>query len=333
VDTSGAAEAQAQALWQLTSGFFMSARVVQTAWKLGVFDALATASHSASDLAQQFEVDPAGLELVLIACVAIGVLERSGDGRFRNASIAERLRTGTPGSLSNVIAEADHLYGDWITLPEVVRTGKAVGSSDMVDADGLTGYVQGVFRTSSPEATHLAATQEFSNVRRVLDLGGGAGAYAIALARRWPDLQVVVLDRPAVVPIAHRAIARAGLEDRIQVRSGDYQLADFTPEFDLVLLMNVLHQESPARAQIVLRHGARALVNGGRMIVQDVCLGPTSSGPTMAALLGVNTFLRGGGGVHSIAAIVEWLRQACLDVTEQTQHPRTGFSTIIAVRR
>jgi predicted O-methyltransferase YrrM len=327
------AQSQGQALWQLTSGFFMSARIVQTAWTLGVFESLGAEPQSSPGLALKLGVDPTGLDLLLIACTALGVLERSSDGRYRNAAVAEPLRGSAPASLADVVAEAAHLYEEWVALPEVIRTGQPRRTAMETDTSGLRGYLEGVFRTSSPEATRLAASHDFGDVRRVLDVGGGAGAYAIALARRWSELHVELLDRPAVAPIAREAIAQAGLEDRIHVRSGDYHVTHLTAEYDVVLIMNVLHQERPSQAQSVLGRAARALVRGGRMMIQDVCLGPTSSGPAMAALLGVNAFLRRGGVVHSVASILEWLRQLRLDVIEQTQQPQTGFTTIIAVSR
>jgi predicted O-methyltransferase YrrM len=327
------AQSHGQALWQLTSGFFMSARVVQTAWTLGVFELLGAEPYSAPGLAPKLGVDPTGLELLLIACTAIGILERSNDGRYRNAAIAENLRASTPASLVDVVAEATRLYEAWVALPETIRTGKPLHASSEDDTTALQGYLEGVYSTSLPEATRLAASHDFGNVRRVLDVGGGAGAYAIALARRWSELHVELLDRPAVVPIARDAISHAGLQDRIHVRSGDYHVTQLTAEYDVVLMMNVLHQERPAQAQSVLGKAARALVRGGRMVIQDVCLGPTSSGPAMAALLGVNAFLRRGGVVHSVASILEWLRQLHMDVIEQTQQPQTGFTTIIAVSR
>ena len=38
-------------------------------------------------------------------------------------------------------------------------------------------------------------------VRRVLDVGGGSGSFAMAFARRRPGLAAVVFDLPNVVPI------------------------------------------------------------------------------------------------------------------------------------
>ncbi|MEA5101090.1 class I SAM-dependent methyltransferase [Pantoea sp. S18] len=55
---------------------------------------------------------------------------------------------------------------------------------------------------------------DFQRPALLLDMGGGPGLIAIALAQRFPHLSAVVLDLPQTATVAQRNIERAGLTDR-----------------------------------------------------------------------------------------------------------------------
>lgn len=320
----------AQAIWQLTTGFFMTARIVQTACTLGVFDRLGDRPASADDLATEMRADRLGMEALLTACAAMGVLERSSTGLYRNGPAAATfLRASANGSLRDTVVDAGRMYAEWVDLPEVVRIPR-VATRRTAGEEASKAYLDGVFSTSWPAAIEFAAKHDFTRVREVLDVGGGTGAYSIALCQRWPALRVRLLERPAVVHAARKSVGSAGFAERISVCSGDYLADPFDDTYELVLLMNVLHQEDAADARRLVARAAGALAPAGRLAIQDICLNPQRTGPAMAALLGMNLFLRSGGSVHGVADLSGWLQAAGLEVVQMDQHATTGFTTLIA---
>ena len=58
------------------------------------------------------------------------------------------------------------------------------------------------------------AALELEGVRRVLDLGGGSGAYAMAFTRARPEIEVTVFDLPTVTPLTRRYVADSGVQGR-----------------------------------------------------------------------------------------------------------------------
>jgi len=319
-----------QTIWQLTSGFFMTARIVQTACVLGVFDRLGREALTAAGLASAIGADPLGVESLLTACTAVGVLERSDSGLYRNSSAATAfLQEDAPGSLKTTVLGAGRVYEEWVELAGAIKS-KRAPLPPASTPDALRGYLEGVFSTSWPVAVGFADAHQLDAVRRVLDVGGGTGTYAIALAQRWPALHVDLLERESVVPAARAAVATAGLSERITVLSGDYLSIDFAVGYDLVLLMNVLHQEVAADARRLVERAARALGPRGSLAIQDICLNAHRTGPAMAALLGVNLVVQGRGSLNSTTELSGWLQELGLETLELEQHQITGATTIVA---
>ena len=69
----------------------------------------------------------------------------------------------------------------------------------------------------------------------MLDLGGGHGLYAIALARLNPGMQCVVFDLPQVGEAARISLAKYGVENQVSIRAGDFFRDDFGRGYDLIL--------------------------------------------------------------------------------------------------
>lgn len=105
---------------------------------------------------------------------------------------------------------------------------------------------------------------EFLQMRRILDLGGGPGLVAIALANLQPKLTGVVFEYPSVAKVAQDNIRQEGLSGRLQARSGDLTQDDLGCDYDLIWCSSVLHfvPDIPA----ILTRLYEALRPGGMLI-------------------------------------------------------------------
>jgi SAM-dependent methyltransferase len=116
-----------------------------------------------------------------------------------------------------------------------------------------------------PFAEAIAAAVDLDGVRRVLDVGGGSGVVSLALLRRQPELEVVVVDLPEVCAAGREIAAEAGLADRIAYQPADFMKDDLPRGFDLALECDV-----NIYGEALLRRIHDCLVPDGRFVVVDL---------------------------------------------------------------
>ena len=124
--------------------------------------------------------------------------------------------------------------------------------------------------TSGDEPAAVAGAYDFSEVERLVDVGGGIGTVLLEILHRHPHLRGVLVDLPGVTGQARENIDSAGLSARCEVVEGDFLEFDLPDRFGLVFVafntfFGMLSQEAQVRC---FRNVARHLVPGGRFLVE-----------------------------------------------------------------
>ena len=296
-------------LLALSQGY-RSARVLLTALEVDVFSAIGGDRLSATEVAERIGTDPRATGILLNALVALGLLEKATDGFANPPPIRELLVAGAPNDARPGLRYAIDLWQAWSHLTEIVRTGRPFAWEPGEAFPEQTARAMRLHALGL--ASRLAETVDASRVSRMLDLGGGTGGHAIAFARRYAGLQAVVFDRNArALAIAHEAIQRHGLLDRVSVRHGDVFTDDLGSGYDLVLVASLVCTFGEQQNRILLRTVAEALDEGGRVVVSDVLLDRSMTRPSSSSLFAVHmlvTTLNGRG--YSADEVADWLRDA-----------------------
>lgn len=297
------------------SGAFQRSCVLFAASDAGVFAWLAEHPDSAvGPVCEACGLDARAGRLLLDACAAIGLLEKRDD-RYRNAPDVDAfLVPGRPGDLSRAIRYNRDVLPAWSRLPDLLRTGKPVEPPSLHLGDdpqrtrafvlAMHGRALAIGRAVVPQL-HLATAG------RLLDIGGGSGAYSILAAQAHAGLTCTLIDLPGVAAVARELVAEADLGERIAVVDGDYHHAAFPAGQDAVLLFGMLHQEAPAAILDLLRRAHAALNPGGRVYVLDLMTDASRCHPPFSALFAVNMALTTENGwVFSDADILGWMHEA-----------------------
>jgi SAM-dependent methyltransferase len=157
---------------------------------------------------------------------------------------------------------------------------------------------QAMAETTREEALELAAQLALPASARVLDLGGGAGHFARAIADAHPTAEVVLFDQPAVV-----AACGSAVHPRVQAVAGDFLIDPLDDAraagFDYALLSRVLMGLDDARAALLLERVRAVLRPGGVVGLVELRRGGGVAG-RVAALLDVDMLLLTGGAVRGV---------------------------------
>jgi 3-hydroxy-5-methyl-1-naphthoate 3-O-methyltransferase len=159
-------------------------------------------------------------------------------------------------------------------------------------------------------ARALGEAVDFSSFKRLLDVGGGSGAFDIELCLRFPHLSATVYDLPFVTDIAHQRIAESGLGDRISTQPGDFFAdATYPPGHDVILLSMIMHDWGEQENRTILRKCYEALPPGGAVIISELLVNDDKTGPAPAALMSLNMLIETVGGRNYTAAELRgWLQ-------------------------
>jgi (2Fe-2S) ferredoxin/SAM-dependent methyltransferase len=294
---------------------YMPSRVLLTALELDLFTAVARAPApaTAAALAGRLGTDPRATGTLLDALVALGLLAKR-DGGYSNAAGAARyLVAGAPDDASTALRHNVSLWATWSTLTDVVRQGRPLPREEMHarGEDWTVPFIAAMHRNAALRAPALVRAVGTGGVRRLIDIGGGSGAYSIAFARESAELVAEVFDLASVVPIARRHAEEAGLAGRIRTRVGDLRRDAFGADHDLALLSAICHMLGPDEIRDLLRRIFAALAPGGRLAIQDHVMAEDRTSPRAGALFAINMLVgTPQGGTYTEGEYRGWLEEA-----------------------
>jgi 3-hydroxy-5-methyl-1-naphthoate 3-O-methyltransferase len=260
-------------------------------------------------LAAHFGGNPEDWEIFLNALCAMGLL-RKRRGKYANSSFALRHLGG--GQAPFLLPEYD-AWRIWGGLASSLCTGKRprIQEPFFSDQNKAARLLQSLSIDARKIAPHLIASLSLSASETLLDLGGGLGAYSIAFCRRYPRLQVTLVEHPRVAVFARRAIARAGLASRVCVIGADFAREALPHGFDTVFVSNVLHSQGVDVNRSLLLKIRDCLKTKGRLILRDVFMRRDRTASEWAALFAVALLLHTPRGrCYALHEVVGWLRES-----------------------
>lgn len=104
----------------------------------------------------------------------------------------------------------------------------------------------------------------------ILEVGCGSGNLLLQIAKAYPNSRCTGVDiDPTGLAVAREAVKKARLTERVQILEGDVRSAVEPETYEVVVMVEVLHEISPALRPGVLRGCARALRIGGWLVIVD----------------------------------------------------------------
>jgi predicted O-methyltransferase YrrM len=294
---------------------YQPSRILLTGIELDVFSIIARLDKGATALAvaKALNASPRGVETLLNALVAMDLLAKADEVYATKPDLSRFLVEGSVDDARMALRHHLNLWASWSTLTQCVLAGHTIRNQEMHDRgdEWTKPFIAAMHRNSSARALKVVQAVGAAGVKRLLDIGGGSGAYSIAFAKANPTLQAEVFDLPSVVPLANQYIADAKLADRVGTRSGDLRKDHFGEGYDLVFLSAICHMLSPEENQDLLRRIFACLAPAGRVVIQDHVMAESKTSPRAGALFAINMLVgTTGGSTYSEEEYAVWLKEA-----------------------
>jgi precorrin-6B methylase 2 len=287
-------------IMQLGMGFWGS-KTLLSAIELGVFSELAGGPASEQDLRKRLGLHERSSRDFLDALVALGMLERGGDG-YRNTPATDLfLDRAKPSYVGGMLEMAnDRLYGFWGSLTEALQTGELQneakgGGEDLFsalykDPERLRGFAAAMSAISTGTALAIAEKFPWDRYQTFCDIGAAQGAVPVHVAMRHPHLTGIGFDLPPLEPIFDDFVAGFGLQDRVRFQGGDF-FADPLPKVDVLVMGHILHDWGMDEKRKLLRSAHEALPDGGALIVYEAIIDDERRENAFGLLMSLNMLI------------------------------------------
>lgn len=318
-------------IMQIGTGF-MASKTLLSAVELELFTKLGADAMTAGELADALSLDARAVPDFPDALVALGLLDRDGDGedgRYRNTpDTSVFLDKSSPAYIGGILEMCNaRLYRFWGDLTEGLQTGspqneiKATGNAMFAelysDPARLEQFMSAMAGISAGGFMALADRFDFSRYETLCDVGGATGQLSVIVAGRHPHMRCTSFDLPEVEPIAGRTIAAAGLADRVTTAAGDF-FADPLPRADVITMGLILHDWNLEKKRHLIGAAYDALPDGGALIVVENLIDDARRENVFGLLMSLNMLIEFGDAFDFTGADLEgWCREAGFSSYEQ----------------
>lgn len=329
-----------EALFDLVAGFLHS-QVLQAFVSLDLADHLSDRPRSLEDLSLRTGVAPDRLRVLCQAASALGLMQRRRDGRYALGRLGAAL-PGIPG-LAQMIRHHDVLYRDMADPAAFFRDAPATelagfwpyvfGAGAQIDPDTATTYSQLMADSQALVAQEALAVIKLDGTTRLLDVGGGTGAFLAAVGAAYPKLALHLFDLPPVIGPATRRFAAAGMADRVTMTGGSFRTDALPAGADAISLIRVLYDHSDDTVRMLLAKAHAALPPGGRLIISEPMSGGAHPNRAGDAYFGLYCLAMGTGRARSAAEISQHLIAAGFVDIAQPATARPFITSVVQARK
>ena len=281
-------------LLQLSCGYWKS-HVLFTAVEFDIFTLINKGRLTAKEISQAIHTNERATEMFLNALVSLELLAKE-ENSYKNSHLSNLyLIKGKPHYLGDFIHHFHNMTDNWSMLRETIETGKPVSLKDLpeeVDPHDLRDFITAMHNMASVKAEDLCRKIDLKRSKTLLDIAGGPGTYAIALAKANPHLHAVVFDLGHVIKLTQEFIKAANMENRVTTQAGNCLEDTFGKNtYDAILVSNLLHIYNSANNTIIIKKCWDALKDGGQVIIHEFVLDETKTHPQFAALFSLNMLI------------------------------------------
>lgn len=280
-------------LLQMLFGY-APARALSIVAELRIADLLTDGPKTAEELALETKSHPRSLYRLLRACASVGVFMEDSDKHFSLNPMAELLRSDNPESLrgfAEMLAHAEQ-FQTWSALDFSVQTGtpafdKVHGMPifEYYPTHPKSGKIFNDAMTSMSLGSSMAVIQayDFSDIRKLVDIGGGHGFLLASVLEKYPAMTGVLYDTTAIVEEAKVLLQKHGVTHRCETIGGNF-FESAPSGGDAYMMKHIIHDWNDEHCLMILNNCRAGITEGGKLLVIEMVV-PTGNEPSLSKLL------------------------------------------------
>ena len=324
MDQSNENQVNPAKIMQIGMGFWAS-KTLLTAVNMELFTHLAGGALSGREIQNKLGLHKRSLFDFLDTLVALGFLDRNGlkeNATYCNSDDSDLfLDKNKPSYIGGILEMSNNrLYSFWNDLEEGLKTGKPQnetkkGGKPLFEAiyaneDRLREFIHGMGGVQAGNFMKLAHDFDFSKHHTLCDIGGSGANLSIHVAKNNAHMKCSSFDLPTVGPIAKENVGNLGLNDRVEVISGDFFIDDF-PKADVITMGNILHDWGADDKLMLVKKAYEALPEGGALIVIENIIDDERRTNAFGLMMSLNMAIETDHGFDfSVSDFKEWSKEA-----------------------
>jgi 2-polyprenyl-3-methyl-5-hydroxy-6-metoxy-1,4-benzoquinol methylase len=309
---------------------FQQSRILLTAVELDVFSILDKHMLKSSEVALQINADIRATDRLMNALVALGFLHKI-HGKFYNVEHSSQyLVKGKPEFMGGLFHSLG-LWNTWGSLTESVKIGTSAAEKKP-SPSGINwseAFIAAMHYRGTKEAKLTAMMLELDDATRMLDVGGGSGAFSMEFIKRNPNMNAVIFDLPHIIPITQKYIDAEKMDDKIEFIIGNYLSDNFGKGYDLILLSAVVHINNYEQNKTLIKKCYDALNPNGQIVIKDWVMNKERTEPAGGAFFALNMLVGTDcGDTYTELEMSDWFLDAGIKNIERKD---TSFGSSLMI--
>jgi len=312
---------------------FRASRVLLSAFELKIFTVLDKHMMTSEDVSQKVNTDARATDRLMNALCGMGLIKKV-KRKFYNTDLSSKyLVEGKPEFMGNLY-HTNNLWDSWSHLTDSVIKGTSFRGDQNKEEknDWVEAFIAAMHYRGVNQGKILSMMIDLTNVKKMLDVGGGSAAFSIEIVKKNPAIKATVLDLPHVIPLTKKYVDIAGLSTNFDFIDGDYLTSDFSGQYDLILLSAIVHINSYEQNKILIKKCAVALNKNGIIIINDFVMNEDRTQPVHGALFSINMLVgTASGDTYTEGEMREWFESAGISKIER-KNTSFGSDLLIGIK-
>jgi flavin-dependent dehydrogenase/ubiquinone/menaquinone biosynthesis C-methylase UbiE len=315
---------------------FQAARVLRNTGILKVIEESGSSGLTITEIAEKVKLPVYGVRVLIESGLGLGLVLVTGI-KYTLGKTGHFI-LNDPLTKTNMDFVHDVNYKGLFHLEESIRTGKPAGLKEFGEwqtiYEGLSQLPEHVQKSwfefdhfFSDDAFPLVLRQVYKEgVKKILDIGGNTGKWAVASITHTPGIHVTIMDLPGQLNVAKEKIEQLGLGDRVSFLPANIldETLEIPKGFDVIWMSQFLDCFSEAEIISILKRCYEALDDNGQVIILEpfwdkqrfeiaaFCLQQTS--------LYFTALANGNSQMYSSEVFLKCIEKAGFKVIEEVDH-------------